>query len=206
MEELQRKLEKSERINEKFEPELDKWKLRNAFLKLMTCLWAARARKWAEPELKKYHEQQQAIAKAEQKAKDPKNLNIKKVLHGEELINPPQIPMFDKKPILHVSDIRENDKCIRKLTQFVQGSTNTNLNALKRKLEARIETLNNQNADLQRDVIYYQKDKNIFISQNEALDQKCTDLGLKILMLENKLRYSQEDTRKAMADIKAYKF
>ena len=63
--------------------------------------------------------------------------------------------MFDKKPILHVSDIRENDKCIRKLTQFVQGSTNTNLNALKRKLEARIETLNNQNADLQRDVIYY---------------------------------------------------
>ena len=48
LEELQRKLEKSERINEKFEPELNKWKLRNAFLKLNTCLWAGRAPKWAE--------------------------------------------------------------------------------------------------------------------------------------------------------------
>ena len=50
-----------------------------------------------------------------------------------------------------------------------------------------------------------QKDKNIFLSQNEALDLKVSDLGLKILMLENKLRYSQEDTRRAMADIKAYR-
>ena len=50
-----------------------------------------------------------------------------------------------------------------------------------------------------------QKDKNIFLSQNEALDQKVSDLGLKILMLENKLRYSQEDTRRALADIKAYR-
>ena len=58
LEDLQRKLEKSERINEKFEPELNKWKLRNAFLKLNTCLWAGRARKWAEADLKKYHEQQ----------------------------------------------------------------------------------------------------------------------------------------------------
>ena len=52
---------------------------------------------------------------------------MRKVLHGEELVEPPQIPEPDKKPLLHVSDIKENDKCIRKLTQFVQGSTNTNL-------------------------------------------------------------------------------
>ena len=127
VEDLQRKLEKSERINEKYEPELNKWKLRNAFLKLMTCMWARRARKWAEGDLKKYQEQQAAITKAKERAKDPTHINIKKVLHGEQLVTPPEIPELNKRPILNVSDIRENDKCIRKLTQFIQGSTNTNL-------------------------------------------------------------------------------
>ena len=35
-----------------------------------------------------------------------------------------------------------------------------------------------------------QKDKSIFIGQNDALEIKVNDLGMKIVTLENRLRYS----------------
>ena len=57
------------------------------------------------------------------------------------------------------------------------------------------------NHDLQNSFIEMEKDKNLYRDQNEALDQKVSDLGHKITTLENRLRYSQEDTRKANADL-----
>ena len=61
---------------------------------------------------------------------------------------------------------------------------------MRKQLEERISTLNAHNHDLQLNFIEMQKDKNIFRDQNEALEQKVTDLGLKIVTLENKLQYS----------------
>ena len=66
------------------------------------------------------------------------------------------------KPVLHISDLRENDKCLRKMVQFIQGNTNTNVHIVKKQLLQRISELNQHNSDLASDNIKMLTDKNIY--------------------------------------------
>ena len=91
---------------------------------------------------------------------------------------------------MNISDLRENDKCLRRMVQFIQGNTNTNVHIVKKKLKERIDALMLQNHDLQKSFIEMQKDKSLFRDMNEALEIKVTDLGCRIVTLENRLRYS----------------